>query len=92
MSKEIVRAKVAVLGRGVQEFASEPPCTIEHALRSVAGTLPPSADVRLNGRPAPLSASLSDGDIVAVEPKIQGGYPGPLTVGLQDPRVPHASL
>jgi molybdopterin converting factor small subunit len=72
MGTNIVRAKVAVLGRKVEEFVSEGPCTVEQALRPLFDVVP-EADIRLNGKPTSLSAPMTDGDIIAVVPKIQGG-------------------
>jgi molybdopterin converting factor small subunit len=74
MAGNVIRAKVAVLGSKVQDFVSEGPSTVEHALRAFSNVLPSSADTRLNGKSIPsLSTPLTDGDIIAVVPKIAGG-------------------
>lgn len=73
MSTTTIHAKVAILGRRVEEFTSTEPATIAAVLRAVNGGVPETADIRLNGKPAAPSAPVEDGDIVAVVPKIRGG-------------------
>lgn len=73
MAQTLIRAKVAVLGRKVEDYVAAEPFTIEQALRSVAGGVPATADTRLNGKPARPSTPVEDGDVIAVVPKIIGG-------------------
>ena len=72
MKNEKIRVKIMFLGRGVEEFISDGPCTIEQALNAFEISSP-SADIRLNGKPASSATLLKYGDMVAVIPKIQGG-------------------
>jgi sulfur carrier protein ThiS len=74
MPDTLIRAKVAILGKKVEEVSSSSePFTVEQALRTVGGGLPAAADTRLNGKPVLPSTPVEDGDIIAVVPKIKGG-------------------
>ena len=70
-----MRIKVLKLGHSAQEFHSvEPGATvgqlIEEAAFSAAGY-----SLSLNGLGASIEAEVSDGDVVTLVPKVEGGRP-----------------
>lgn len=68
-----MRVRIVQLGKGIFDYVTEGPATVEMGLQT-AGIVATAMDVRVNGREARPEQPLHDNDLVTIVPRIRGGW------------------